>query len=29
MEVGQMVTYNLRGRGLGGFTYSHGSLVLP
>ncbi|QUW00216.1 hypothetical protein J8C02_01480 [Chloracidobacterium sp. MS 40/45] len=27
--VGQMVTYNLRGRGLGGFTYSHGSLVVP
>lgn len=26
---GQMLTYNLRGAGLGGFTYSHGSLVLP
>lgn len=26
---GQMLTYNLRGKGLGGFTYSHGSVVLP
>ncbi|OYT73206.1 MAG: hypothetical protein CFK52_02785 [Chloracidobacterium sp. CP2_5A] len=29
LTFGQMLTYNLRGAGLGGFTYSHGSLVLP